>query len=329
MEIKQYAPVLIPTLNRYTHFRNCLESLEKCTGAEKTDVYIALDYPPSDKYTEGWKKINEYLKGKEQSNKFAKLVVIRRNHNFGVGGPNGNLSQLKNQIKGQYDRYILSEDDNIFSQNFLEYINKGLELYKDDMRILQVCGYNYHMDFPKSYKNNFYFSRSGSPWGYGTWTNRETIISKYKSLQKMGQLLKDEDAVRLLKKERPSTLVSMINMLKNHSLYGDSITGCVVTLEDMYYLMPVVSKVRNTGADGTGVHATSRSKKIIDFFLNQKIDDSTTFDFTDDIFTTKPINVLEEQMPVSTVKEFYKKMVFHIDYFLWRNFSFVPKSKYI
>lgn len=46
MEIKQYAPVVIPTLNRYDHFKACLESLEKC----KTDVYVVLDFSPSEEY---------------------------------------------------------------------------------------------------------------------------------------------------------------------------------------------------------------------------------------------------------------------------------------
>lgn len=51
-----YAPVIIPTLNRYDHFIKCLESLEKCSGAEYTEVFVALDFPPSNKYIEGWKK---------------------------------------------------------------------------------------------------------------------------------------------------------------------------------------------------------------------------------------------------------------------------------
>ena len=64
MEIKTYAPVLIPTLNRYEHFKRCLESLEKCTGAEHTEIFVALDYPPSEKYKEGWSKICKYLEEK-------------------------------------------------------------------------------------------------------------------------------------------------------------------------------------------------------------------------------------------------------------------------
>lgn len=43
-----YSPVIIPTLNRYEHFRECLESLEHCVDADKTTVYIGLDYPPSE-----------------------------------------------------------------------------------------------------------------------------------------------------------------------------------------------------------------------------------------------------------------------------------------
>ena len=64
----EYAPVCIVTLNRYEHFRKCLESLEQCTGANKTEVFVSLDYPPSEKYIEGWKKTDAFLAQKEQNN---------------------------------------------------------------------------------------------------------------------------------------------------------------------------------------------------------------------------------------------------------------------
>lgn len=43
--VDNFAPVIIPTLCRYEHFKECLESLSRCTWAEKTEVYIGLDYP--------------------------------------------------------------------------------------------------------------------------------------------------------------------------------------------------------------------------------------------------------------------------------------------
>ncbi len=60
-----YAPVLIPTLNRYDHLRQCLESLSRCSWADKTDVFVALDYPPEvnrEKYEEGWQCNKAYLR---------------------------------------------------------------------------------------------------------------------------------------------------------------------------------------------------------------------------------------------------------------------------
>lgn len=329
MEIKQYAPVIIPTLNRFDHFKRCLESLEKCTGAEHTDVYVALDYPPSEKYIDGWTKIGAYLVEKEKNNSFAKLCVTRRERNYGVGHENSNGAVMLREVEQKYDRYIFTEDDNVFSVNFLDYINKGLELYKDDMRILHVCGYNYQIEFPSSYINNFYFSRQGSPWGYGAWVNRYELINKYYNLETLGKIIKDKDAVAKLKKERPSTVRSIINMLKNKQIYGDSVFGTIVTLEDMYFLMPMISKVRNLGTDGSGVHATSIDQEKINYFQKQIIDNQSTFEFTNDVFTVKPINVIEAQMPVNKLKEVYKNFVFQVDFFLWRHFSFVPKSKYI
>ena len=108
-----FAPVIIPTLNRYEHFRKCLESLEACTGAEKTDVYVALDFPPSEKYVEGWKKNDAYLKEKALNNRFHSLIVYRRETNYFFSGKS-NLRTAINDLPDNVNRFILSEDDNVF-----------------------------------------------------------------------------------------------------------------------------------------------------------------------------------------------------------------------
>ena len=41
-----FYPVVIPALNRYEHFKNCVESLAKNTLTGETELIIALDYPP-------------------------------------------------------------------------------------------------------------------------------------------------------------------------------------------------------------------------------------------------------------------------------------------
>lgn len=75
MKILNYAPILIPTLNRYEHIRRCVESLSRCTHADKTELVIGLDFPPSEKYIERWKRIDAYLAGKEHDEFFEQPVV--------------------------------------------------------------------------------------------------------------------------------------------------------------------------------------------------------------------------------------------------------------
>jgi hypothetical protein len=325
----QYAPVVITTLNRFDHFKACLESLEKCTWAENTDVYVALDYPPSDKYRAGWLKLCKYLEKKEAYNLFKKMIVVKRDRNYGIRPPNNNSRSIIFDLQHKYDRYIFSEDDNIFSPNFLVYINKGLEKFKDDDRISFVCGYNYPMEFPESYTNNFYISKHISPWGYGTWFSKQEAIKKYYDLDFLKEILRDKESFKKLMKYKTSTVYSIINMLKNNTVYGDSASGSYLCLEDKYCIFPTISKVKNIGDDGSGVNAKSKYDKQTNYYLTQLVDKEHKFEFSDDIFTYEPEILNRYSSPKLIIKEFYKGLIGRIDLFLFRHFNFVPKSKYI
>ena len=58
-----------------------------------------------------------------------------------------NFNDARGYIFKSHDTVIFSEDDNEFSTDFLEFINKGLVTYKDRLDILSVCGYMYPMIF--------------------------------------------------------------------------------------------------------------------------------------------------------------------------------------
>ena len=52
-----YYPIIIPTLNRYEHFKRCVESLAKNIHSDKTERVIGFDFPPSNKYFDGYEKM--------------------------------------------------------------------------------------------------------------------------------------------------------------------------------------------------------------------------------------------------------------------------------
>ena len=129
-----YAPVIIPTLCRFEHFKRCIDSLSRCTGAEYTDLYIGLDFPAKDSHWPGYNKICGYV---SQITGFNQVIVYKREYNYGASA---NTHALKESIIKQYDRYIFSDDDNEFSPNFLDYMNEGLTRFKDNPNILKICG---------------------------------------------------------------------------------------------------------------------------------------------------------------------------------------------
>ena len=75
-------------------------------------------------------------------------------------------------VSTYYDRWIFSEDDNVFSPNFLVYINKGLEKFKNDKSVFAINGYRHFYNV--KFKENTFFRQNidFSAWGYGIWKDR-------------------------------------------------------------------------------------------------------------------------------------------------------------
>jgi len=254
-KIKSYAPVIIPTLNRYVHFKRCLESLENCTGAEFTDVYVGLDYPPSEKYVEGWTLIDDYLAEKEKNNKFNKLIVFRRDHNCGVGKEGSNGRLLLTEIQSSlYDRYIFSEDDNEFSPNFLEYMNKALEKYKEIPHVIKISAYTPTIFGQLTDKTTF-FGIDTPAYGLGSWFKKEKEIKIIDYVEIEKELKSSLKAMWHLFWCYPALIYMAVHMVKSKKNYGDIRYSMHNFLYGTFTLQPTQSLVRNWGADGSGLHS--------------------------------------------------------------------------
>ena len=73
-----FAPIMIPTLNRDEHLRRCINSLKKNSLAAETDIYISVDFPPNEKYQEGYDRVRKFLK-EEFTTGFRNIFVYTRN----------------------------------------------------------------------------------------------------------------------------------------------------------------------------------------------------------------------------------------------------------
>lgn len=287
-----YSPVLIVTLNRYEHFKKCLESLELCTGADKTDVFVALDYPPSEKYVDGWKKIDEYLSRKESNHKFKMFTVYRRLYNCGVGtGSSSNMYLLREEvIRKGYDRWITTEDDNVFSPNFLEYMDKGMELYKNNKRVLAICGYKNDFECKSAGNNHFAEHSLCQAWGFGIWANRFSMIKDSMTPSYFRRIIYHHKMWKKCYKFWPHWFMTIVRNAMSPVIRlprNDTNIGFYMINENKCVICPTVSKVRNMGWDALATTTYLEKGNLrgrAEHELNLVLDTEKTFEYEGDPF---------------------------------------------
>lgn len=300
----KFAPVVIATLDRYEHFRKCIMSLSSCTHADKTEVYVALDYPPSEKYIEGWKKNKKFLETCGNLG-FKELHVICRDHNYGTWKPGdeGNMRCLVKMVREKYDSYIVTEDDNVFSPCFLDYINKGLEKFQDDEKVDSIVGYKLYVPGLKFCGNTF--SRQSidyNMWGVGYWT--EKTLSRpeldYKWFRKQ---LTFKNILLLKKKAGIGGICRLVNLscTTKRTIVIDVDLWAYLVLTDKQQIFPSQTLVENIGLDGSGASMRdSRGQEWCDPTKNC-ISSSITFDYIGTGYEN-----YEENMKVYAEEKFFK-----------------------
>ena len=246
--MNNYAPVFVPTLNRFTHFKRCVESLKKNSLASETILIVALDYPFKKSHWVGYYKIKEYLRTLEG---FRDVVKIEREKNFGWFR---NSIETLTSIFESYDSVIFTEDDNEFSENYLVYMNECLMRFKGDNSVFAVSGYLYNVNIPEI-NNNIFKARAMSGWGFGIWKDRWKIFMEtINNTDFPIDILNDFNYTIKLFRIRPKSVNWLFILLNNQEIYADVLITIYLLIHDKYCIFPIISKLRNYGMDGSGVH---------------------------------------------------------------------------
>lgn len=267
--LNSFAPVLICTLNRHDHFKRCVESLSACTHAAKTDLFISLDYPLNESHWEGYNKIVSFLPSIVG---FRTIKIIKRKYNL---GGERNFIETQKYIFEQYDKVIITEDDNEFSPNFLEYINKGLVKYENQHNIFAICGYNFPITLPQEFKHNYYLSKTFSGWGYGIWKNRfEEFLKEFMDYNViLKRLHNTKESIKNV-----SSTNALLLIVRHGAILGDYAISAGLILKNMNCVFPCVTKVKNHGHDGSGINGGKIEGN--NPFLSQFLDNNAAFEFS-------------------------------------------------
>jgi len=307
-----YAPALIIVYNRLNHFKQCIESLMRNIGADQTDLFIAIDAPYRQEDRNDVESIYAYSKS---ITGFKSITIFMRDKNL---GPRENLLSAVTDIYTMHDEIILSEDDNIFSVDFLEYMNQSLSFYRSRKDIVAICGYNYPVTLPKEYRGDVFAWTGFSAWGYGIWKDRWYEIDREPPIQELKNFLhnkkinKELDAIAGIYKPHLENII-------NSGHYSDDTILCYNLFKNKKYcIFPTVSHVRNIGHDGSGIHC---GNDIHGKFLNQQISDGTkTIKLEYDIEPDVTVNyTLYKYFKISKLAPIKRVVIRLIHYNLWRD----------
>lgn len=276
-------PVLITTLNRFNHLKRCIESLSKNTGAKDTEVYISVDFPPHKKYQQGYEQVKILLSEMDFS-AFKKAHIFFQEKNL---GPSGNSAFLRSQIEKKYDAFIFSEDDNEFAPNFLEYMNKGLDIFKDDSKVFSICGAK-DTDWITKGKN-VVFTKLYAAYGVGIWFDkRKTEIDLGTKIILPDKPYSPKKMYELYKKNACLFCAYILAILsvdtglfwkdKETLNWCDTTHSIYMHFTDCVCVAPAIAKSRTWGNDGSGVNMPNRD---IDIEKEMPLDKDTNFDYTD------------------------------------------------
>lgn len=267
---KDYAPFIIATLNRYEHLKQLIDSLLQCKEAKCTELVIGLDYPPSEKYVEGYKKVKTYLPSIKG---FGKITILDTEVNLGVAA---NFRRLREYVESEgYDSFISSEDDNIFAPAFLSYMNWALKTFKSDSSVFGICSYREKDDSIPGYPNNFYKANGVRPYGLAIWFDRYKRYQQRIDFDFMKGLVDKMPLRFVFNLEKVRIACKYLYFYDKRIIYGDFCIGQMCVDEHMFCITPVKSLTKNIGSDGSGLHGADLERQKRE--CSRVLDDAKSF----------------------------------------------------
>ena len=259
--MQKVAPIAYFTYNRPEHTKISLDALKKNELSSKSEIIIFSDGAKNN--FEDIKKVKQVRNIIKNLKGFKKKKVIFRKKNYGLYK---NFVSGITEVCNKYGKIIVVEDDNKTSKYFLNFINDGLNLYKNNNSVCSINGWFY----PK--KNNLdetLFLLGGNTWGWGTW---KRAWDKFNP--DTNYLIKELKKKNMIKKFNLNNSFDYFSMLeKRHKKLNESHTiiwKASTFLNKMFSLYPSSSLVRNIGFDGTGTHNKKRDNLHSHNFLYGK-----------------------------------------------------------
>lgn len=243
--MQNLAPIALFVYNRPQHTERTIKFLQQNELAIESRLFIFSD---GAKTAQDVDKVAEVRSIIKKVDGFKSVKIFEKKENSGLAN---SVIEGVTKLITDYGQVIVFEDDLVTSPHTLTYFNEGLNLYRDEERVMHIGAYMYPLkvnDLPQSF-----FFRAATSWGWATWARAwknfepdiDTLISKFDH-----------------QKKTAFSIDSTMNFWKQMQEFkkGKNNSWAIrwyasIFLKNGLTLNPSQSLVNNIGHDGTGVHS--------------------------------------------------------------------------
>jgi hypothetical protein len=232
-----------------------VEIIERLSQVKPEKIYLISDGPRNENEKI---QVNECREAVENSINWDCQIV--KNYSSENSGVYDRIGLGAKWVFEKEDVAIFLEDDNLPELSFFNYCEELLEKYKNDNRILWVCGTNYLEDYTPEDNASYVFTKHLLPCGWASWSDK---FNQYYD----GELkLLDESYIynRLSETYRNKALykqqkhsIDRTKYLLEHdrrSCSWDHQMSFSIRANGLYGISPSVNQIKNIGVDEFSEH---------------------------------------------------------------------------
>jgi GNT-I family len=243
--VTRFAPIAVFAYRRPDHLRRALQTLAACPEFADSEIHVFVDGPRG---AEDFEAVTE-------TRALARAVLASRAA-YRFSETNRGLAPSViggvTELVERYGRVVVVEDDLEVAPDFLAYMNAALDRYADDEPVMQVSGHMY--DVPAlAGRSDAVMLPFTTTWGWATWAR----AWRHFDAAAIGWevLARDAELRRAFNLDGTYDYASMLEkqMAGRSSSWGIRWYWSVFRRAGLV-VYPPVTRVRNTGFDGSGTH---------------------------------------------------------------------------
>lgn len=260
-----YAPLAVFAYNRKDKIERCLSTVSKCKEIEETDLHIFSDGPKNDADVTAVKEVRDYLYTFKEQAHFYRVFIYSSDKNKGLAK---SIIEGVTQVIENYGKIIVLEDDLIVSDDFLHYMNNGLDFYKEYKRYGSINAYSYPIKSLRKYNKDIYVTRKGDCWGWGTWKDRwECVDWDVTDFHKY-----IHNPIARIRFESLEAGLDEMLVLQQEGKSSSWAVRWVYSLHKrgLWSVYPAKSRVTNIGMDGSGENSENTDAFSVEIFNSEE-----------------------------------------------------------